>query len=151
MAKGIIVAEAHRQLQVNHFPRTYEITRKDRLAINIQRMQQIHGIRHFDFIPKSFRIPSDTNDFRDYATRERGTWIVKPCASSRGRGIYLASSVSEINLDEACVIARYIDNPLLVDGFKFDVRIYVAVTSFDPLRIYVYKEGLTRFTTERCE
>ena len=33
-----------------------------------------------------------------------------------------------------------------VSGFKFDVRLYVCVTSYDPLTIYLFEEGLTRYT-----
>ena len=47
------------------------------------------------------------------------------------------------------VACRYIDNPLLVNGFKVDLRIYVAITSIHPLRLYIYKEGLTRFATSK--
>ena len=46
------------------------------------------------------------------------------------------------------MVSRYIPNPLLINGHKFDLRIYVAVTCFDPLRVYVYKEGLARFASE---
>ena len=74
---------------------------------------------------------------------------MKPCASSQGRGIFLTSHTSEIPHDRPCLISRYISNPLLIDGFKFDMRIYVAVTSVEPLRMYVYREGLARFATER--
>ena len=37
--------------------------------------------------------------------------------------------------------------PFILDGFKFDLRIYVLVTRCDPLRIFVYKDGLARFAT----
>lgn len=44
-------------------------------------------------------------------------------------------------------MSEYIDNPLLLDGYKFDLRIYVALTSINPLRLYVYEEGLVRLAT----
>ena len=42
------------------------------------------------------------------------------------------------------VVSRYIPNPLLVGGHKCDLRLYAAVTSYDPLLVYLYREGLVR-------
>jgi hypothetical protein len=51
-------------------------------------------------------------------------------------------------MEEPSIISKYIPNPLLINGHKVDLRIYVVITSYEPLRIYVYKEGLVRFASE---
>ena len=137
--------------RVNHFPRSYELTRKDRLYQNIERLQHSKGSKHFNFVPKTFMIPAEYSEFAATHHRMRGAWIVKPVASSRGRGIFIVSHPSQVPLDEPMVVAKYIDNPLLVNGHKWDLRLYVAVTSYDPLIIYLYEEGLVRFATVRYD
>jgi len=46
------------------------------------------------------------------------------------------------------IVSKYIDNPMLINNKKFDLRVYVCITSINPLRIYIYKEGLVRLATE---
>eukprot|EP00079_Xenopus_tropicalis_P037883 XP_017951654.1 PREDICTED: tubulin polyglutamylase TTLL5 isoform X4 [Xenopus tropicalis] len=137
--------------KVNHFPRSYELTRKDRLYKNVQRMQQSHGFKNFHLLPQTYLLPAEYQDFCTAFAKDRGPWIVKPVASSRGRGVYLINSPSLISMEDNILVSRYIGNPLLIDGFKFDVRLYVLITSYDPLVIYLYEEGLTRFATAKYD
>ncbi|XP_041903941.1 tubulin polyglutamylase TTLL5 isoform X7 [Corvus kubaryi] len=137
--------------KVNHFPRSYELTRKDRLYKNVSRMQLTHGFKTFHILPQTFILPTEYQDFCSTYSRDRGPWIVKPVASSRGRGVYLVNNPSQIIVEDNILVSRYISNPLLIDDFKFDVRLYVLVTSYDPLVVYLYEEGLARFATVRYD
>uniref|UniRef100_A0A8C3LTB6 Tubulin--tyrosine ligase-like protein 5 n=1 Tax=Chrysolophus pictus TaxID=9089 RepID=A0A8C3LTB6_CHRPC len=137
--------------KVNHFPRSYELTRKDRLYKNVSRMQLSHGFKTFHILPQTFILPAEYQEFCSTYSKDRGPWIVKPVASSRGRGVYLINNPNQIVLEDNILVSRYISNPLLIDDFKFDVRLYVLVTSYDPLVIYLYEEGLARFATVRYD
>merc|ERR1711959_198472 len=98
---------------------------------------------------KTWVLPADIGDLRKQgADKKVKTYIVKPSKGCQGNGIYLTRNVDDINMDADLVVQRYLHKPLLIDGLKFDLRIYVLVTSVEPLRIYLYKEGMGRFCTE---
>uniref|UniRef100_A0A4W4FIW9 Tubulin tyrosine ligase-like family, member 6 n=1 Tax=Electrophorus electricus TaxID=8005 RepID=A0A4W4FIW9_ELEEL len=71
-------------------------------------------------------------------------YICKPESGCQGRGIFLTKTSKDIRPGTHIFIT-----PLIIDGFKFDLRIYVLVTSCDPFRIFVYNEGLARFCTSQ--
>ena len=147
--KPALLLGLNKYQKVNHFPRTQELTRKDLLVRTLVGMREAHGPSGCDFLPTTFVLPADSEACHAAMHREArsAAWIVKPIASSRGRGISIVQQPHQLPQDDV-VVSRYISNPLLIDGFKFDLRLYVAVTSFDPLRIYVFEEGLARFSTE---
>ena len=101
-------------------------------------------------------MPYDNNEFRkefDSKGKSKRTFIYKPEADCQGRGIFLSKTYQHIerSSDDHQVVQRYIDKPMLIDGLKFDFRIYVLLYGVDPLRIYLFKEGLARFATEPYE
>ena len=63
--------------------------------------------------------------------------------------VEIASCVQDNEAYQGYMISRYISNPLLIDGKKFDLRIYILVTSFKPLRCYYYRQGFCRFCATR--
>jgi tubulin polyglutamylase TTLL6/13 len=132
--------------RVNHFPGMYAVARKDHLAKNLKAMKNMFP-GQFNFFPQTWVLPRDFNDLKNQFTGKRAkTFICKPEASSQGRGIFLTRSLEEI--PEKCVVQRYLHKPYLLEGLKFDLRVYVLVAGCDPLRLFIHKEGLVRLATE---
>lgn len=154
-----IINQIKRHQKVNHFPNSHELCRKDLLAKNLKQYQKEHMKRHghldtVDFLPTTFYLPSDYSLFlREYRNQPNRIWIMKPCRRSQGNGICLVNSTDQVARQmymaqvagEAYLISRYIENPLLIGGRKFDLRLFVLVISFRPLRAYLYKDGFCRF------
>lgn len=79
---------------------------------------------------------------------EKNTYIVKPEADCQGRGIFLTQKLEDVENGKHYVIQEYLTNPYLIDGLKFDFRVYVLLCGINPMRLYIYEEGLARFATE---
>ena len=70
------------------------------------------------------------------------TFIVKPSSGAMGKGIFLSQTEKDVDLSEVTtsVAQMYVQRPLLLDGYKFDMRIYVLISSVDPLKVSILKE-----------
>lgn len=136
---------------VNHFPGTSSISKKIDLSRNIEKMKKVFPDL-YNFHPKSFIVPTQSLDLKMYLTsHNRKTFIIKPDLGSQGRGIFLVQDSDGVNECTEPAIAQEYISPFLLNGLKFDLRIYVLVTSVDPLRIYIFDEGMARFCTEPYE
>ena len=66
---------------------------------------------------------------------------------ARGTGIKVVNKWCQIPKGSPLVVQRYIARPHLINNTKYDLRIYVLMTSLNPMRVYIYDEGLVRFAS----
>jgi tubulin polyglutamylase TTLL5 len=134
--------------RINHFPYSKQLVgNKAELAHIMQNSPHISDFP--SFFPLSYVLPTDRDPlFRAMKSRPNSPYIAKPPEGSCGHGIKIVTFEDFYTIHHEAVVSEYIARPLTIDGFKFDLRIYVLVTSFAPLRAFVYKEGLARFATE---
>ncbi|BES88074.1 tubulin-tyrosine ligase activity [Nesidiocoris tenuis] len=134
--------------KINHLPGTFQIGRKDRLWKNIYKFMTKFGKKEFGFLPRTYVLPQDTKILRQaWDKNSKGKWIVKPPAAARGTGIKVINKWTQIPKKTPVIVQKYISNPYLINGNKFDLRLYVLVTNFHPLKIYLYTNGLVRFAS----
>lgn len=134
--------------KVNHFPGSFHLGRKDKLWLNVQRQGPSSPL-----LPDTFLLPQELPLLRDAWQRERPPgghcWIIKPPASARGAGVHVVHRWEQIPKKQPLVVQRYVRNPYLINGTKFDLRLYALVTSFDPLKVYLFPDGLVRFASNK--
>ncbi|XP_063091325.1 inactive polyglycylase TTLL10 isoform X1 [Cavia porcellus] len=120
-----------------------------------------------DFFPETYRLDV-SNERQAFFTLfdETQMWICKPTASNQGKGIFLIRSQEELatlqakiqSMDDgplhckipfrgpqARVVQRYIQNPLLLNGKKFDVRSYLLIACAVPYMVF-FGHGYARLT-----
>ncbi|KAA0188107.1 putative tubulin polyglutamylase TTLL9 [Fasciolopsis buskii] len=164
-------------IKICHFRNHFELTRKNMMVKNWKRLRRKFEkdfgkseAQSIDFIPTTFELPMEYHMFIEEFRKSPGSvWIMKPVAKSQGRGIFLFRKLKDIEawkrvgmtehqacgdmlnreLPETYVVSKYIDNPFLLCGRKFDLRVYVLVTSFNPLKVWVYRDGFARFSNTR--
>uniref|UniRef100_A0A3B1INP4 Tubulin tyrosine ligase-like family, member 7 n=1 Tax=Astyanax mexicanus TaxID=7994 RepID=A0A3B1INP4_ASTMX len=147
------IAELRNYQRINHFPGMGEICRKDCLARNMAKMIKIQP-QEYSFSPKTWIFPAEYTQFQNYVKelrrkRKQKTFIVKPANGAMGHGISLIRNCEKLPAQDHFIVQEYLDKPFLMEGYKFDLRIYILVTSCDPLRIFLYNDGLVRMGTEK--
>jgi tubulin monoglycylase TTLL3/8 len=77
---------------------------------------------------------------------------LKPGGKSRGRGIEIHDHLDDlvkstmVSSDSIWIAQKYIETPMIILGKKFDIRVWVLVTSVEPLKIWMYTKPYLRFT-----
>eukprot|EP00752_Nemacystus_decipiens_P018709 g16773.t1 len=159
--------------KVNHFRNSNELCRKDLMLKNLKKRRalligrgELAEAKAYSFFPVTFELPKDYALFAEEFKESGGIWVMKPSGAAEGRGIFLFTKLSAVQAwakphltrrmkrhdpakPASYVVQRYISNPYLVGGKKFDLRIYVLVTSFRPLTVYIYRDGFAKFSSAR--
>ena len=145
------------------FPNLIMLSKKDQLWQAVRR-KAVEAEKEgrgdeWAFLSFTLVLPNDWDSFSYLLSTEPSSnlWIVKPSSMNRGMGIRLINrDATEAQLQElqntkdSVCLQRYIANPFLLSNcLKFDIRVYVLVTSWDPIRIYMYKDGLVKFCVNK--
>ncbi|XP_068095246.1 tubulin polyglutamylase TTLL7 isoform X1 [Hyperolius riggenbachi] len=147
------IAELRNYQRINHFPGMGEICRKDCLSRNMTKMIKCQP-HEYSFIPHTWIFPAEYTQYQNYVKelkkkKKQKTFIIKPANGAMGHGISLIRNGEKLQAQDHLIVQEYLDKPFLLEGYKFDLRIYILVTSCDPLRIFLYNDGLVRMGTEK--
>lgn len=111
-------------------------------------MRDAHGSKLFSYMPDSLILPDEAPKLEEILNTDHSPWIVKLSMGKRAMGIKLVTDARDIPRGKEQYIAqRYIADPLLLDGRKFHLRLYLVITNMQPLRALLHREGLVLFAS----
>jgi len=137
---------------VNQFPNEHSLVIKHNLYATLEKF---HG--KVDFLPTTYNMETELAQFvGDFNLREENKednhWIVKPWNMGRSSDMVISKNKSCLIRQSETgpkVICKYIQDPILYEGRKFDLRFCVLMKSVVPLEIYVYNVFWTRLANEQ--
>lgn len=165
---------AKRQLY-NHWKAVEPLCAKDTLFSTLTAFYNAIGEDPFKHIPLTFLIEPRTGrdhsswpgwgaferSFHSFAGKPgcQNLWLIKPTDLNRGIGIEVVRSLEEVSsflatkargasmgIQPVWVLQKYIENPLLFAGRKFDLRVWAMIT--DSGDIYLHAPGYIRTSSE---
>ncbi|KAH0570419.1 Tubulin tyrosine ligase [Spironucleus salmonicida] len=136
----------------SHFPSFHELTRKDLMVKHLKYYKKINPslFVNFPVVPLTYLLPHESAILAR-ELQQMIPLIMKPAGRSQGKGIHIVRNIQQYRVfqqehqQELYIASKYIDNPLLIQNKKFDMRIYVLVTSFRPITAYIYQQAFCRF------
>lgn len=84
-------------------------------------------------------------------------YILKAPLSANGKQVKIINTLEDLEkekdwVEEKTPLAqKYLLKPLLLDGYKFTLRVYVVVTGYDPFRVYCFPQGLARICSQKYD
>lgn len=132
---------------VNRLPYINLICRKTPFVRLINRIQKYFPDQ-FTFLPKSYILPIQNDEFSQLVERHDKKYIIKPENGSLGSGIIILEKEDNYTPVSNLFIAQEYIESYLLDNTKFDLRVYALVASVSPLRVYVYRDGVARFCSQ---
>ena len=137
--------------RTNHFPSMYHLTRKVYLGLTMNRMRKVLP-EHYTNVPRTWSLRSEKTHFLKHVQslgNVKRVFILKPNAGCQGRGIVLTKDpINAVEDLESFVAQEYVMRPLLIDKKKFDLRVYVLVTSMRHPSIHIFNDGLVRMCAD---
>ena len=138
---------------INHIPGNNGLTIKDflhnTLAATRDRLSSPKQKARMDFFPHVYSMPNEYHDWLQHAHEDPDhKWILKPKNSSRGRGIEVVRDLADVPVDQRFMVQDYLDNPHLINERKYVLRLYVLISSIEPLQVYLYDEGFAKLASD---